>query len=169
MSESEFKLKERKDYIKRSPFSFKGTEIAVKGKKPDGSPVDVVAYTNKSSYFIMYGRLKKLIKDNKGDDKTEELTMSLNALRVLIAIVDKIPYACNYVEITQRELSDELDITEKTVGGCLNILDKFQLIKTHGKSGYIINHNYCMNGSLTKFYNDYKEMYPDEFDDEDTL
>ena len=167
MIDTEFKVKERKNYIKRSPFGFKGTEIAVKGRKPDGSPVDVVAYTNKSSYFIMYGRLKKLIKDNKGDDKTEELTMSLNALRVLIAIVDKVPYACNYVEITQRELSKELDITEKTIGGCINILDKFQLIKTYGKSGYIINHNYCMNGSLTKFYNDYKELYSDEFDDEE--
>ena len=165
MSDNEFKLKERKNFIKRTPFDFKGTEIAIQGKQPDGSPVDVVAYTNKSSYFIMYGRLKKLIKDNKGDDKTEEMTMSLNALRVLIAIVDRIPYACNYVEVTQRELANELSITEKTVSGCINILDKFHLIKDYGKSGYIINHNYCMNGSLTKFYNDYKEMYPDEFDD----
>ena len=166
MSNVLFSPKERKSCIKRSPFGFRGTEIAIKGKKPDGTAVDVVAYTNKSSYFIMYGRLKKLIKDNKGDDKTEETTMSLNALRVLISIVDRVPYACNFVEVTQREIALELDITEKTVGVCINILDKFQLVKTYGKSGYIINHNYCMNGSLTKFYNDYKELYPDEFDDD---
>ena len=159
------KLKERKEAIKRSPFSFKGTEIAVRGIKPDGTPVDVVAYTNNSSYFIMYGRLKKLIKDNNGENTMNNAVMSLNALRVLIAIVDRVPYACNYTEVTQKELAFELDITEKTVAGCIDTLKSFKLIYCEGRSGYIINHNYCLNGSLTKFYNDYKELYPDEFDD----
>ena len=35
------------------------------------------------------------------------------------------------------------------------------------RSSYIINHNYCMKGSFSKFVEKYKELYPEDFDDED--
>lgn len=146
--------------IKRTPFAFNGIN---ESEKPSGvydennKPIMVPCYTN-GSYMIAYNKFK--------NDLKKRLIPS-TALSILLCILDRIDYACNYTEVTMKELAFETDLDITTVNRSIQLLVDKNLISKRNRSGYIINHNYCLNGSLTMFVENYKKLYPDEFNNEE--
>lgn len=142
--------------IKRTPFAFNELN---KSERPSGvydendKPIMVPCYTN-GSYMIAYNKFK--------NDLKKRLIPS-TALSILLCILDRIDYACNYTEVTMKELAFETGLDITTVNRSIQLLVDKNLISKRSRSGYIINHNYCLNGSLTVFVEHYKKLYPDEF------
>lgn len=144
--------------IVKSPFPLKFNKISLADKDTNGNIFTRYVYSNGVA-IVFYGDFLKYITVKSG--------LQISHLIVLKHIVQHTDYAGNYSIITQQDLAYETELSIKTVNDAINWLHHHHIIMKDNRSSYIINHNYCMKGSFSKFVEKYKELYPEDFDDED--
>lgn len=109
----------------------------------NGLTIDMYKYSNVILYF--------------------QRTVKPTTFRLFIYITYLCADNSNVIIISPKKTMSKMNICLSAFYNAIEDLVKYNIIaKTNIKNTYIINHRILFNSELSKFYEDYKRLYPDQ-------